>query len=160
MSPFTKEEGSEFLMKLLHRNHYSADEIQSASDFTEELDGLPLAIQLVGTKISTLGKSIRKSVDQYRRNPLRIHQKDKSGKTNLYYGKRLDKVWEEVFAPLPEEEDSEHVLAIMGVLCLMAADDIPEDLFRPDDLEALPPSLRFCEDEDRYGFKKSNAFKR
>jgi hypothetical protein len=150
MLSFSKEEGTDFLLKLLHRGQYTEDEIQSAGDFTEELDGLPLALHLVGTKMLTMGKSIRKSVDQYKKDPATIHRnKNESMSRNLYYPKTLERVWKEVFGSLSDEENSADVLAIMGVFSFMAADEIPEEIFRPTEPETLPPSLRFCEDEDK-----------
>lgn len=149
MPPFSPEEGSKYLMKLIARKHYSSEEADAARNFSRELDGHPLALSLVGTKIRRLEKPIRRYEDQYRKNPGKLHQKDQAGIPNMYYPKGLDAVWNEVFGFAKEDVLPEATLALLGALSFMAADNILEVFFQPKSASALPPSLAFCDDEDR-----------
>ena len=79
MPPFSPEEGSQYLMKIIARKSYSLEEKESAMSFSRELDGHPLALSLVGTKIRRLEKPIKKYEDQYRKIRANFTRKTKLG---------------------------------------------------------------------------------
>ncbi|KUJ06621.1 uncharacterized protein LY89DRAFT_790467 [Mollisia scopiformis] len=129
---FDAHEGSAFLMNLLARKNYSEEEIASAETLSSTLGGLPLALNLMGTQIHTRGKPIKQFLTQYQTNAKRLHDRPREGIQNIYYQHSLRTVWQTSFDPL--EADS---VVIQGVLTFIRPDDVPEELFVPQEDQAL-----------------------
>jgi hypothetical protein len=150
LSPFSVTEGAEYMMKLVGRKGYSDEEKTAALKFSEDLGGLPLALNLVSAKIRRLSKPIGRYYDQYKQNPAILKRGQGNTPTNIYYPKQLDSVLDDLFEQFTTEDNSEDIIALMGAFSSMAAQGILGNFFLDANEEDLPPSLEFCADEDRY----------
>jgi hypothetical protein len=150
LPPFSVEEGSKCLIKIVYRDTCSNEERESAEAFSEELGGLPLALALMGTKIRRLSKTVTKSLNQYRQNPSTgpFNRARKATQRNPYYPKKWEKALDEVFSGFNDEEGFEEITALLGTLSCLAAQDVSATFFQPKDTDQLPPSLHFCHNED------------
>lgn len=144
MTPFTEQEGAEFLEEMLGRGHYTTSETQSARQLSLQLGGLPLALNLMGTQIKRRGRQIEQFLKLYEKNAIGVLH-SKQGTPNKYYSQDLATVWQTTFRPLTEDS-----LALMCVLSLMAPDNVPESLFTLPSNKDIPASLSFCADPLRY----------
>lgn len=67
------QEDSEFLLKMLARGEYTEAEESSAQSLSDNLDGLPLALHLMGVQIRKRGKRIEQFLSYYQQNSRRLH---------------------------------------------------------------------------------------
>ncbi|CAN9407555.1 unnamed protein product [Alternaria alternata] len=151
VSKFSDEEGSAFLQKLLARKEYSGAELESAALLSQELGGLPLALQLMGKRVKSQGGKIGQFLNMYRRDPRRLHKDASKGAKDIFYDKTLANAWSESFSPLAEDLDS---LTLMSILCCLGPEHIPKALFDHEDVAALgdfSSELEFCSDPFRFG---------
>lgn len=137
----TEAEGSKFLQSLLGRKVYSQDEIDSAKALCRAIDGLPLALNLMGGQIRARGRKIQQFLHLYQEHSSRLLKPNKPTVQSVYYRHDIDTVWETSFEPL--DVDSTRVMAILSFL---SPEDIPQALFLPSSMEHLPSELEFCKD--------------
>ncbi|KAI9772628.1 MAG: hypothetical protein M1840_000222 [Geoglossum simile] len=137
-----EEEGSELLTKLLARKDYTDAEIGSAKELSQSLGGLPLALNLMGGQIHRRGKRIEQFLDQYRKYSSQLHKASNSTSLDIYYHYKLDTVWLASFEPLEPESRT-----LLSILSFLAPDEVPLQLFLPEDKEGLGDGFDFCEDD-------------
>jgi hypothetical protein len=136
---FTTGEAEDFLYSLLKRKDYSNSERHSCTQLAGRLDGLPLALMLMGMQIRIKHIKIERFLKDYETNYERYHRTPSSGVPNIYYPHSLETAYLTSF-----KAASEQAQAILGVICLIAPDRIPEELFQPADLSLLTADLAFC----------------
>lgn len=137
---FSENDGTQFLLKTIGRGDYVQEERDAATLLYQDLDGLPVALNLMGGQIRERGMSVEVFLRRYRDDSQKhVHKKPRTGIQNSYYGFALEEIWEKSFAPL--DNDS---LRLLGVLCVLHADDIPEALFTECPSTSLPIELPFC----------------
>lgn len=136
---FTTAEAEEFLYSLLKRKRYSRSERDSCTKLAERLDGLPLALMLMAMQIQTKHIRIERFLNDYERDYERYHRTPTRGVQNIYYPHSLETAYLTSF-----KSSTEGAQAILGTICLIAPDRIPEDMFQPTDPSWLTPNLAFC----------------
>ncbi|ETI19374.1 hypothetical protein G647_09206 [Cladophialophora carrionii CBS 160.54] len=136
----TEEEGSSMLQSLLGRKAYSTTETQSARELSREVDGLPLALNLLGGQIRARGTKVENFLRGYQNNPI-IHLRPKKTVQNLYYDQSIDSVWETSFEPLDADPSR-----LLGILSFLSAEGIPRALFQLPAASDLTDDLLFCID--------------
>ncbi|KAI4654999.1 uncharacterized protein J4E78_007179 [Alternaria triticimaculans] len=150
---FSDEEGSAFLQKVLARKEYSGEELKSAKLLSQEIGGLPLALQLLSKQVKSQGGKIGRFLQSYQRDPRRQHEQSNKRATDVFYNKSLENAWSTSFDPLTKDEKS---LTLMAILCCLGAEHIPKDLFDYEDREAsdlgeFSSELEFCHDAADFG---------
>jgi hypothetical protein len=136
---FTAFEGAGFLYSILKRKTYSDTERDSCTKLAARLDGLPLALMLMGVQIRTKHTKIERFLNDYEDDFERYHKTPALGIHNMYYRHSLETAYVTSFKSLSQQS-----LAIFGIICLVAPDRIPEDLFQPSDPSWLMSDLAFC----------------
>jgi len=137
VQPFSSQEGAEFLNHLLSRDvDYSTsnDDLTSAIQLSNSLGGHALAIAQMAGLIHRRSWSITEFLHKYKKNSDKI----------LRHG-TLDTLWR-----LPFQSLSGSASNILGIICLLNPDAIPQELFEPTDSTHLPKSLDFAGDEFQY----------
>jgi hypothetical protein len=125
--------GSNFLLFLLKESigHDLETESTSALALSERLSGHALALSHMAALIYEGEFSIQEFMKMYLKNPRRAHA------TNA-----LSALWDFSFKSLDQQ-----ALNLLGVLCFLMPDGIPQDLFEVSDDKKYPKDLKFCSDE-------------
>lgn len=126
-------EGRKMIMKLVGRQSYSDRESESGEELSQDLGGLPLAIDIMATQMRKRRMQIQKFLPYYRSNYRTLHKGPLSGKLSLYYENSLSKAWDLAFTNISSDAST-----LLGVISLLAADSIPESLFRSEKVEKYP----------------------
>lgn len=122
ISPFSTEQGSNLLLKTLHRNSYSVDEKQGAEALSEVLGGLALGITVAAMQIRLKRMPIQKFVQSYTEKGPSVQSSSKI--KNIFYKHSLETVWKTAFSGL----DS-NAAFVFGAACYCAPDNLPISLF-------------------------------
>ena len=130
------EKGSQFLIHLLSTDiskQLTEKEAKGAHELSLQLSGHALALSLMAGLIHCRSWSIDEFVEIYKRQPHKVNK--------MFGSNSINALWEMSFRSL-----SEKTSAILRVLAFLSPDIIPQALFEPKDSNALPDSLKFCED--------------
>ena len=133
------ETGSRFLFHLLSTDigtELRDDEATSAYELSQKLSGHALAILYMASLIHRRAWSIAEFMKIYDQHPSEMH--GVSGNSSI------NALWDFAFKSLDQQSH-----AILGALCFVAPDSIPQSLFQPKCAADLPESLRFCSDDFR-----------
>ncbi|KAF1954827.1 hypothetical protein CC80DRAFT_416915 [Byssothecium circinans] len=137
---FSPLEGSQYLYSILKRKAYSDVEKESCEKLAARLDGLPLALTLMGTQIRTKHRKIQRFLDDYNKDYERHHKTPEGGTQNIFYRHSLETAYRTSFDGL---NDKPHAAAILAVFSFLAPDSIPEELFEVTDASCLTSDLAF-----------------
>lgn len=132
--------GSRFLIHLLSTDIsevFRDGEASSAQELSKRLSGHALAISSVAGLIHRRRWSVSEFMKIYNQHP-GVLQEDRSKSS-------INAIWDLSFKSL--DPDSH---AMLGVLCFLAPDGIPQSLFEPQNPETFPERLRFCSNYLRY----------
>ncbi|KAL8926612.1 MAG: hypothetical protein Q9172_001711 [Xanthocarpia lactea] len=132
--------GCKFLLHLLSTDigtQLAAGESQSATELSHKLSGHALAISHMAGLIHERAWSISEFVEIYNQQPEKMHGISGNGAINA--------LWDLSFRSLDKKGST-----IMGVLCFVAPDSIPEALFETGHDVELPQCLQFCAERLRY----------
>lgn len=131
---FGKADGGQVLLTIAGKKNSDPNELQAAEEIVDALGGLALGIDIVARHLFVSKKSTKDFLPRFlaqqnstMRLPPRYAQK------NPYYSKTLVNVWERAFGDL-----SPNSALLLGILCMIAPDGIPRDIFSPD-LALLEP---------------------
>jgi hypothetical protein len=138
---FGPDEGSQLLFDLIDRGKYSKAEKEAATELSDSLGGLPLALNLMAQQIRIGRKTIRRILDDYQKDPSKHHKTPKYGIKNSTYGHSLETVFRGSFALLTPDAS-----VILGAMSFVSPDGVPEALFQSSN---LPIALQFCHDTDK-----------
>ncbi|EXM03682.1 hypothetical protein NOF04DRAFT_19837 [Fusarium oxysporum II5] len=83
--PFTVEEGTTLLLTIIQRDNYSKEEREAASNLSRQLDGLPLAVNLMASQMVSRQMSPIQFIKSFERYSERLFEKGRS--QNAYYKK-------------------------------------------------------------------------
>jgi hypothetical protein len=136
---FTREEGSKFIMRLLSRGKYSEDEMNSARDLSELLDGWALALFQSSRNIMLARTRIGSYLHDCKADPQMSRKTLAIGSQNSFYSYSIETVFQKPFEHLTERSSY-----LLGVVCFIAPIDIPEEMFNSLDSGRLPHGLQFC----------------
>jgi NB-ARC domain len=139
---FSEVEGTAFLQTILERGSYTEEETISAKELSRALDGLPLALNLMGAHIRARNRKIGQFLIQYQNHSSDLHRSSTSVSRNIYYSHSINTVWETSFGPLDFDSTT-----LMAVLSFLDPEQIPQELFTPKSTENLAAELNFCQDE-------------
>ncbi|KAM5515235.1 hypothetical protein FOXYSP1_06202 [Fusarium oxysporum f. sp. phaseoli] len=112
--PSTVEEGTTLLLTIIQRDNYSKEEREAASNLSRQLDGLPLAVNLMASQMVSRQMSpiqFIKSFERYSERLLTV---------NTAFHSSFDSL-------------DETLVTVFGVARFVVPDAIPDDLFKPDD---------------------------
>lgn len=129
------QKGSQFLTHLLSTdvgNQLNEDEARSAHELSQKLSGHALALSVMAGLIHRRFWSIAEFVEMYKY-PQKVH--------GIVRNSSINALWDLSFLSLNEK-----ACAILGVLAFLSPNNIPQAIFEPKDLNALPESLKFRED--------------
>jgi hypothetical protein len=144
---FTDRDGAQFLLKQINQKNAPKEEVAAANELSMLLGGFPLGLTLMAMRIRVQETNVQNYLPFYKQHWIRLH--GISGEIlKPYYMRGLSTAWDISFSAL--ETESADATTLFGVLCLMASDDIPVDLFRPAQQDLLPDQLSFCSDLWRY----------
>lgn len=123
----------------------------SAEELNKELDGLPLGTVHMTAVMRARKSSVKNFLRDYRRDKSRYHNKEAEEVTGIEPKSepRIGTNWTIAFNTLEEKPRS-----FLGVLSLLSANMIPQDLFKHwDDSASRRTSglLHYCENIDEYG---------
>lgn len=110
-------------------------ECEAMSQLLQQVDGLPLAIHQLFSMINSQGSSLADFLDFYEEYTDEIYKESPKDHAP-FYKHSLDTVWD--FAIRTFCEDPQTRL-LLGTLCLLSPDAIPEKLFDARKATALPP---------------------
>ncbi|KAI1737183.1 hypothetical protein F4680DRAFT_460693 [Xylaria scruposa] len=130
------ETGSRFLLHLLSTEigtELRGDETASAHELSEKLSGHALAISHMAGLIHRRAWSISEFMKIYKQHPGELH--------GISGNRSINALWDLSFRSLDE-----HARSILGLLCFLAPDSIPQALFEPLDDSGLPDTLSFFTD--------------
>ena len=130
------EMGSRFLLPLLTTEisvQLTDDEAKSAHEISQELSGHALAISHMAGLIQKRAWSIAEFADIYNQQPGKMY--------GISGHNSINAPWDVTFKSLDPQS-----CAILGVLCFVAPDSVPQALFEPESAASLPKSLAFCSD--------------
>jgi hypothetical protein len=133
---FTNQEGAKLILRILSREEKEGDDEQCASELSEKLGGLALAIDMMAKQIRTRKKTIKQFKLYYDEHHKILHKLPKRGIYNPYYSKGLDTVWNTAFENLEENPQS-----FMALLTYFAPESIPQKLW--EDPQKLKVDSRF-----------------
>ncbi|TVY82554.1 hypothetical protein LSUE1_G002863 [Lachnellula suecica] len=131
------ETGSRFLLHLLSTDiseELKEDEVVSATELSHKLSGHALAISHMAGLIHRRAWSIAEFMKIYDQHPSEMHGVSGNNSINA--------LWDFAFKSLDPQSR-----AILGVLCFVAPDNIPQSLFELEDPANLPELLHFCSDD-------------
>lgn len=137
ISSWDAETGSRFLAHLLSTDvstQLTTQESKSAHDLSEKLSGHALAISHMAGLIHRRAWSISEFLSLYNKQPEKMH--------GISGNSSINALWDMSFQSLDERSS-----AVLGVLCFLSPDNIPQSLFDVQAAEALPSGLRFCADQ-------------
>ncbi len=133
------ETGSRFLLHLLSTDiseELKEDEIISAHELSQKLSGHALAISHMAGLIHKRSWSIAEL--------MRIYDQHPSDMYGVSGNNSINALWDFAFKSLDPQSR-----AILGVLCFVAPDNIPQSLIQVNNATDLPESLRFSRDDPR-----------
>ncbi|EHK49529.1 hypothetical protein TRIATDRAFT_189576 [Trichoderma atroviride IMI 206040] len=116
----TDREGSTLMLKQLGIANPSAKERELTEEFSSELGGLSLAIDLMSRHMRTRKKGVAQFLPYYREKRALLHRNPQRGITNIYYNGDLESSWTIAFGQLDEQS-----IKVFRVLCMLAPDRIP-----------------------------------
>ncbi|KAH8813001.1 hypothetical protein F5884DRAFT_899203 [Xylogone sp. PMI_703] len=117
----TEIEGSALMLKELGLEKPTEKDRKLSCEFSKELGGLSLAVNLMARHMRVRQRSIVEFLPYYREHRYRLHRNPVQGKLNLYYNRNLESLWSISFKEL--DGTAFHVFQ---VLCMLAPDQIPE----------------------------------
>jgi hypothetical protein len=130
------ETGSRFLLHLLSTDigaELTENDSKSAYQLSQKLSGHALAISHMAGLIHRRSWSIAEFMEIYDQHPSKMHGVSGNNSINA--------LWDMAFRSLDD-----HCRAILGVLCFVSPDDVPQALFERESASDLPESLQFCSD--------------
>jgi NB-ARC domain len=133
------ETGSRFLLHLLSTDigtELKVNEATSAQELSKKLSGHALAISHMAGLIHRRAWSISEFMKIYNQHPSEMHGVSGNNSINA--------LWDFAFKSLDPQSH-----AILGTMCFVAPDGIPQSLFEPECAADLPESLLFCSDHLR-----------
>lgn len=124
----------------------SAKERELTEEFSSELGGLSLAIDLMSRQMRTRKKSVAQFLPYYREKRARLHRNPQRGITNIYYNGDLELLWTIAFGQLDEQS-----IKVFRVLCMLAPVRTPLTVFSHEAVTSSNPELKEGEklDEER-----------
>ncbi|KAI1130884.1 hypothetical protein F5Y10DRAFT_234969 [Nemania abortiva] len=144
ISPFTTEEGSDLLLKVIGQpSPPTSRDKECAMQLTQRLGGLALALDLMGKQIRARKKTIEAFLATYDEHRRLLNKQPRRGIRNPYYSKDLDTVWETSFLSLSQNAGN-----LLSLICFVSPDDIPDFLFTKG--KDLPSQYRFLTDTEEW----------
>lgn len=137
ISSWDANTGAKFLIHLLSTN--VGEEIRSADsayELSKKLSGHALAISHMAGLIHRQDLSIEEF--------MKVYTDNHGVSDNASINAAINAIWELSFRSLDDENS-----ALLGVMCFLEPDKIPQDLFEPANAKGLPGSLSFCNDHSR-----------
>lgn len=125
-----------FLLHLLSTEigtELNKGEVTSTHELSQELSGHASVLSHIAGLIYRPTWSITEFMKIYRQHPRRLNGISEYSSVNA--------LWDLSFRSLDE-----HSRAILGVLCCLAPDSIPQAIFEPIEISELPDTLSFCTD--------------
>lgn len=153
VNEFDIYEGATFLLHMTPKRRRVDDETVSARQVSNELGGLPLALNQMAALVNARNYTIGEFYTIYMKHKHTLHNQKKDGWKYLGYQHSLDTVWEISFTSLGAQ-----ARVCLGVLSFFSADSIPSELFLTAEPHKLPEVLSFCGDELRYGAPSQRCF--
>ncbi|KAI0898720.1 hypothetical protein F4806DRAFT_506706 [Annulohypoxylon nitens] len=142
VNEFDIYEGATFLLHMTPKRRRVDDETVSARQVSNELGGLPLALNQMAALVNARNYTIGEFYTIYMKHKHTLHNQKKDGWKYLGYQHSLDTVWEISFTSLGAQ-----ARICLGVLSFFSADSIPSELFVTAEPHKLPEALSFCGDE-------------
>lgn len=140
---FAEDDGASFIMALIGRTDYSVLEKDAARQLSARLGGLALALATMAAQIRLRRTSIGDFLIMYEKHSRKLHRERRG--IEAYYEKSLVSCWQTAFGFLSEDAS-----ALLGIMSLIAPDQIPEALFKQQETSVLPLRMSFCNDEWAY----------
>jgi hypothetical protein len=122
ISPFSTEQSSALLLKMLHRTSYSEEEKQGAEALSSVLGGLALATRVAAMQIRFKKMPIQKFVRAYTEKGPSALSSTKI--KNVFYKHSLETLWKAAFSSL-----NSNAASILDAACFCAPDNLPISLF-------------------------------
>ncbi|KAI1458139.1 hypothetical protein F4805DRAFT_474585 [Annulohypoxylon moriforme] len=142
VNEFDMCEGAEFLLHMTPKRRHIENEVAVAHQVSNELGGLPLALNQMAALINARNYTICEFYSMYTKHKQNLHTQKKSGWRWFGYQHGLDTVWEISFTVL-----GNNARACLGVLSFFSADSVPSELFTTAEPSRLPEILGFCNNE-------------
>lgn len=143
--PFLDDEGTEALLRMATWNRSVPVDKEAAAHMNKMLGGLPLGISQIAAIIRNKKISIKRFSAIYEEDKRRWHMENPKGGYHAGYDQNLNSVWHVSFKFLAEHANAK---AVLGILCLLSPDSIPQELFNQWDTEHTRPRslvLSFCQ---------------
>lgn len=140
----SNDEAKTLLLQTSQRTENGVEGV-AARHLAERLDGLPLALVIMGMNIKKQQKSVGKFLEMYDKHPTKVHLKSQksSGIKQYYQRGGLHGAYQLSFDNLIGSP----AWALFRVLSLLGPDAIPMTLFQPESSSCIPDALAFCLNE-------------
>lgn len=150
ISPFTPAEGRDCILSLASWPGGVAQDPEPAQELSVELGGLPIGIIHMTALMRSRKTPMKRFLGDYRRNKFEYHNKDARGIAGVYSDAKpkVGTNWTMSFDALDNQAKS-----LLGVMCFLYPDAIPQDLFKHwDDSASRSTSglLGYCNDVEEY----------
>jgi hypothetical protein len=119
----TEKEGSYLMLKELGILDPIPKDQELAAEFSKELGGLSLAIDLMSRHMRAQKKPLEKFLPYYRENRLCLYQKPKHGIESQFHDRDLESLWSISFGQLDDQ-----AVRVFRILYMLALDRIPANL--------------------------------
>lgn len=144
LQTFTSDESSIFAKSILKDWDLNSDEEQKALGLLlSRLDGLPLAIHQISSLINAEGSCVTEFLEAYEEHVDDYH-KERGADHEAFYPHTLETVWLFAISKFSHDPDTR---LLLGMICLLSPDSIPEKLFHARKNVVLPgDDAQFCSD--------------
>ncbi len=158
---FSIDESTTLILQILNKSDTSADEIEATYKLSEQLGGLPLAIDIIAKNIKSFGRfrSVTEFLPYYEQNRRALYKRPRRDIRDITYSKDPEAVWQTAFQSFDSVENKDanpDAAQLMQLLCFIAPEAIPQSLFQAE-LAKYPKEWEFLLDGNRFARSTDSA---
>ena len=151
---FSTDESTALILQILNKSDMSTEETEATHNLSEQLGGLPLAIDIIAKNIksSRRFRSVTEFLPYYERNRRTLHKRPKRDIRDITYSKDLETVWQTAFQsldPIENKDANPDAARLIQLLCFVAPEAIPQWLFQTE-VANYPKEWEFLRDDTRF----------
>lgn len=147
VQPFANSESLQMFKQLLGSayNSDNPDDVAAARALLDKVDGLPIAICTIATRITSRGVSIKSYLRRYKKGSLSIAPSESIQLED--YDVSLEAIYDGSFTAL-ENITNRHAFHLLGIISFLSPNEVPRKLFVREHAAPQGEFFGFC-DEDR-----------
>jgi hypothetical protein len=143
---FSGDDSKDLLLKLIKNGEPCTQaEIAAAKSLSKNLEGIPLALTVMGMNVRTSPLSLPKFQSFYEKWTADVHKSVQKVTLEPYYHHSLHDSYAMSFSRLQDVDVNAYEL--FKIICMLGPETLPSSLFRSQESDVLPEALQFCENE-------------